>query len=198
MILPPDSTPSKIPDPASFARAARRVCEPVLSYRGISKLMPPGLLWCHQPPRCALVRYGVARPNFGRLQRTEHQRHLSAIDDVAREPWCDKERRVPWRKLWRVTRSSIWQATTTTVSKPSYRTAESSISRVCMPYRRDVVRHNDYGGAYWDLKNRTAQRSYANSAQKLSTAGIPDFDFTGEKDYRIPSHRVWRHSMPHA
>ncbi|MEG0725083.1 MAG: S9 family peptidase [Mucinivorans sp.] len=47
--------------------------------------------------------------------------------------------------------------------------------------------NNDYGGAYWDFKNPTAMRSYANSphnfVQKWNT---PIMIITGLKDYRIP------------
>ena len=47
--------------------------------------------------------------------------------------------------------------------------------------------NNDYGGAYWDEKNRTAQRSYRNSPHKDAAAwDTPILIFTGLKDYRIP------------
>ena len=46
---------------------------------------------------------------------------------------------------------------------------------------------NDYGGAYWDKDNATAQRSYANSPHKLvANWNAPIMIITGEKDYRIP------------
>ena len=47
--------------------------------------------------------------------------------------------------------------------------------------------NNDYGGPYWDTKNATAQRSYANSPHKFVTKwDTPILIFTGEKDFRIP------------
>ena len=47
--------------------------------------------------------------------------------------------------------------------------------------------HNDYGGAYWDKNNATAQRSYANSPHKnVAKWSKPIMIITGEKDYRIP------------
>ena len=47
--------------------------------------------------------------------------------------------------------------------------------------------NNDYGGPYWDAKNATAQRSYANSPHKFVTKwDTPILIFTGEKDFRIP------------
>ncbi len=47
--------------------------------------------------------------------------------------------------------------------------------------------NNDYGGPYWDTKNATAQRSYANSPHKFVTKwDTPILIITGEKDFRIP------------
>ena len=47
--------------------------------------------------------------------------------------------------------------------------------------------NNDYGGAYWDTKNRTAQRSYRNSPHKaVANRDTPILIFTGEQDFRIP------------
>ena len=47
--------------------------------------------------------------------------------------------------------------------------------------------NNDYGGAYWDKSNRTAQRSYANSPHKaVAKWDTPILIFTGELDFRIP------------
>ena len=46
---------------------------------------------------------------------------------------------------------------------------------------------NDYGGAYWEMDNATAQRSYANSPhKKVGNWDSPIMIITGEKDYRIP------------
>ncbi len=46
---------------------------------------------------------------------------------------------------------------------------------------------NDYGGAYWEMGNAVAQRSYANSPhKKVGNWDSPIMIITGEKDYRIP------------
>ena len=46
---------------------------------------------------------------------------------------------------------------------------------------------NDYGGAYWEMDNAVAQRSYANSPhKKVGNWDSPIMIITGEKDYRIP------------
>lgn len=47
--------------------------------------------------------------------------------------------------------------------------------------------NNDYGGAYWDFKNATAMRSYANSPHHfVQDWTAPILIITGLKDYRIP------------
>lgn len=47
--------------------------------------------------------------------------------------------------------------------------------------------NNDYGGAYWDFKNATAMRSYANSPHHfVQNWNTPIMIITGLKDYRIP------------
>lgn len=47
--------------------------------------------------------------------------------------------------------------------------------------------NNDYGGAYWDFKNATAMRSYANSPHHfVNNWNTPIMIITGLKDFRIP------------
>ena len=47
--------------------------------------------------------------------------------------------------------------------------------------------NNDYGGPYWDFKNATAMRSYANSPHHfVQNWTAPILIVTGLKDYRIP------------
>lgn len=47
--------------------------------------------------------------------------------------------------------------------------------------------NNDYGGPYWDLKNQVAQRSYANSPHHfVNNWNAPILIITGMKDFRIP------------
>lgn len=46
---------------------------------------------------------------------------------------------------------------------------------------------NDLGGAYWDINNKTAQKSYANSPHKfVQNWDTPIMIVTGGKDFRIP------------
>ncbi|MFI3299317.1 MAG: S9 family peptidase [Rikenellaceae bacterium] len=47
--------------------------------------------------------------------------------------------------------------------------------------------NNDYGGAYWEKNNKTAQRSYANSPHNfVQNWDTPILIITGAKDFRIP------------
>lgn len=47
--------------------------------------------------------------------------------------------------------------------------------------------NNDYGGPYWDFKNATAMRSYANSPHHfVQNWNTPILIITGMKDFRIP------------
>ncbi len=47
--------------------------------------------------------------------------------------------------------------------------------------------NNDYGGPYWDFKNKVAMRSYANSPHHfVQNWDTPILIITGLKDYRIP------------
>lgn len=47
--------------------------------------------------------------------------------------------------------------------------------------------NNDYGGPYWDLNNKVAQRSYANSPHHfVNKWNTPILIITGMKDFRIP------------
>ncbi|MCT4636826.1 MAG: S9 family peptidase [Bacteroidales bacterium] len=47
--------------------------------------------------------------------------------------------------------------------------------------------NHDLGGAYWDMKNKTAQRSYANSPHKfVQNWDTPILVIHGGKDFRIP------------
>lgn len=47
--------------------------------------------------------------------------------------------------------------------------------------------NNDYGGPYWDFKNATAMRSYANSPHHfVQNWNTPILIITGLKDFRIP------------
>ena len=114
--------------------------------------------------------------------------YLSAIDDVAAEPWSDEER------LGAVGASYGGYSVYYLAGHHEGR-FKALISHCGIYNFESMYGHteemwfvnNDYGGAYWDKNNRTAQRSYRNSPHKAAAAwDTPILIFTGLKDYRIP------------
>ncbi len=114
--------------------------------------------------------------------------YLSAIDDVAKEKWCDKER------LGCVGASyggySVFYLAGHHQKRFKAFIAHCGIFNFESMYGHTEEMffvNNDYGGAYWDKKNKTAMRSYANSPHKaVDKWDTPILIFTGERDYRIP------------
>jgi len=114
--------------------------------------------------------------------------YLSAIDDVAKEKWCDKGR------LGCVGASyggySVFYLAGHHQKRFKAFIAHCGIFNFESMYGHTeelFFVNNDYGGAYWDKKNKTAMRSYANSPHKaVDKWDTPILIFTGERDYRIP------------
>ena len=114
--------------------------------------------------------------------------YLSAIDDVAREPWADRDR------MGCVGASyggySVYFLAGCHEKRFKAFIAHCGIFDFDSMYGETeelFFVNNDYGGPYWDTKNATAQRSYANSPHKFVTKwDTPILIFTGEKDFRIP------------
>ncbi|MBR4849656.1 MAG: S9 family peptidase [Alistipes sp.] len=114
--------------------------------------------------------------------------YLSAIDDVAKEKWCDKER------LGCVGASyggySVFYLAGHHQKRFKAFIAHCGIFNFESMYGETeemFFLNNDYGGSYWDTKNKTAMRSYANSPHKaVAQWDTPILIITGERDYRIP------------
>ena len=114
--------------------------------------------------------------------------YLSAIDDVAKEKWCDKER------LGCVGASyggySVFYLAGHHEKRFKAFIAHCGIFNFESMYGHTeelFFVNNDYGGSYWDTENATAMRSYANSPHKaVAEWDTPILIITGEKDYRIP------------
>lgn len=114
--------------------------------------------------------------------------YLSAIDDVAREPWADSDR-------MGCVGASYGGYSVYFLAGCHEKRFKAFISH-CGIFDFDSMYgeteelffiNNDYGGPYWDTKNATAQRSYANSPHKFVTKwDTPILIITGEKDFRIP------------
>ena len=111
-----------------------------------------------------------------------------AIDDVAREPWDDRER-------MGCVGASYGGYSVYFLAGCHEKRFKAFISH-CGIFDFDSMYgeteelffvNNDYGGPYWDTANATAQRSYANSPHKfVSKWDTPILIITGEKDFRIP------------
>jgi dipeptidyl aminopeptidase/acylaminoacyl peptidase len=114
--------------------------------------------------------------------------YLSAIDDVAKEKWVDKER------LGCVGASyggySVFYLAGHHQKRFKAFIAHCGIFNFESMYGHTeelFFVNNDYGGPYWDKKNKTAKRSYANSPHKaVDKWDTPILIITGERDYRIP------------
>lgn len=114
--------------------------------------------------------------------------YLSAIDDVAREPWADADR-------MGCVGASYGGYSVYYLAGHHDKRFKAFISH-CGIFDFDSMYgeteelffvNNDYGGPYWDKSNATAQRSYANSPHKsVQKWDTPILIFTGLNDFRIP------------
>ncbi|MDR1552301.1 MAG: S9 family peptidase [Prevotellaceae bacterium] len=113
--------------------------------------------------------------------------YLSAIDEVAKETWCDADR------LGCVGASYGGYSVFFLAGNHSKR-FKAFISHCGIFNFESMYGHteelwfvnNDYGGSYWS-ENPTAKRSYANSPHKFVTKwDTPILIITGLNDFRIP------------
>ena len=114
--------------------------------------------------------------------------YLSAIDDVAGEPWADETR------MGCVGASyggySVFFLAGCHEKRFKAFIAHCGIFNFESMYGETeelFFINNDYGGPYRDRSNQVAQRSYANSPHKfVGKWDTPILIFTGEYDFRIP------------
>lgn len=114
--------------------------------------------------------------------------YLSAIDDVAAEPWADRTR-------MGCVGASYGGYSVYYLAGHHDKRFKAFISHCGIYNFESMYGHTeelffvnyDYGGSYWDKKNAVAQRSYANSPHKsIDKWDTPILIVTGEYDYRIP------------
>ena len=114
--------------------------------------------------------------------------YLTAIDEVAREPWCDKEH------LGAVGASyggySVYYLAGVHNNRFKAFVAHNGMFNFESFYNateETFFPNHDFGGPYWDRTNYVAQRSYANSPHKLvKNWNTPILIIVGERDFRIP------------
>ena len=115
--------------------------------------------------------------------------YLSAIDDIAKEPYVDKDR------LGAIGASyggySIYYLAG--IHQKRFKTfiAHCGVFNLQSMYGTTeelFFNNNEIGGAYWDKKNAVAQKSYKefNPIEKITEWDTPILIIHGGKDYRVP------------
>ena len=191
VILPPDFDPSqKYPVLLYCQGGPQSVVSQFWSYRWNFQLMAAQGYIVVAPNRRGLPSFGQEWLDqiSGDYSGQNIRDYLSASDDVAREPWADRER-------MGCVGASYGGYSVYFLAGCHEKRFKAFISH-CGIFDFDSMYgeteelffvNNDYGGPYWDTANATAQRSYANSPHKfVSKWDTPILIITGEKDFRIP------------
>lgn len=191
VILPPDfDATKKYPTLLYCQGGPQSVVSQFWSYRWNFQLMAAQGYVVVAPNRRGLPSFGQEWLDqiSGDYSGQNIRDYLSAIDDVAREPWCDADR------LGCVGASyggySVFYLAGHHDKRFKAFIAHCGIFNFESMYGETeelFFLNNDYGGAYWDKANATAVRSYANSPHKaVAQWDTPILIFTGERDFRIP------------
>ncbi len=191
VILPPDFDPSqKYPTLLYCQGGPQSVVSQFWSYRWNFQLMAAQGYVVVAPNRRGLPSFGQEWLDqiSGDYPGQNIRDLLAAIDDVAKEPWCDREH------LGCVGASYGGYSTFYLAGHHEGR-FKAFIAHCGIFNFESMYGHteelffvnNDYGGSYWDKANRTAMRSYANSPHKaVAKWDTPILIITGEQDFRIP------------
>ena len=191
VILPPDFDPSQQYPVLLYCQGGpQSVVSQFWSYRWNFQLMAAQGYIVVAPNRRGLPSFGQEWLDqiSGDYSGQNIRDYLSAIDDVAREPWADSTR------MGCVGASyggySVYYLAGCHEKRFKAFIAHCGIFDFDSMYGETEELwfvNNDYGGPYWDTTNATAQRSYANSPHKfVAKWDTPILIFTGEKDFRIP------------
>ena len=191
VILPPDFDPNKKYPTLLYCQGGpQSIVSQFWSYRWNFQLMAAQGYVIVAPNRRGCPSFGQEWTDqiSGDYSGQNIQDYLSAIDTVSQEPWVDKERRG-------CVGASYGGYSTYYLAGVHEGRFKAFIAHCGIFNFESMYGHteelffvtNDYGGAYWDKANATAQRSYANSPHKLvANWDTPIMIITGEKDYRIP------------
>jgi len=191
VILPPDFDPAKKYPALLYCQGGpQSVVSQFWSYRWNMQLMAAQGYIVVAPNRRGLPSFGQEWLDqiSGDYSGQNIRDYLSAIDDVAREPWCDETR------LGCVGASyggySVYFLAGCHEKRFKAFVAHCGIFNFESMYGETeelFFINNDYGGAYWDKQNAVAMRSYANSPHKfVDKWDTPILIVTGERDFRIP------------
>ncbi|MBQ2727942.1 MAG: S9 family peptidase, partial [Alistipes sp.] len=191
VILPPDFDPTKKYPTLLYCQGGpQSVVSQFWSYRWNFQLMAAQGYVVVAPNRRGLPSFGQEWLDqiSGDYSGQNIRDYLAAIDDVAKEPWADEER------LGCVGASyggySVYFLAGCHEKRFKAFIAHCGIFNFESMYGHTEELwfvNNDYGGAYWETQNVTAQRSYANSPHKfVNKWDTPMLIITGEYDFRIP------------
>ena len=191
VILPPDFDPDKKYPILLYCQGGpQSVVSQFWSYRWNFQLMAAQGYVVVAPNRRGLPSFGQEWLDqiSGDYAGQNIRDYLSAIDDVAGEPWADETR------MGCVGASyggySVFFLAGCHEKRFKAFIAHCGIFNFESMYGETeelFFINNDYGGPYWDRSNQVAQRSYANSPHKfVSKWDTPILIFTGEYDFRIP------------
>ncbi len=191
VILPPDFDPAKKYPILLYCQGGpQSVVSQFWSYRWNFQLMAAHGYIVVAPNRRGLPSFGQEWLDqiSGDYSGQNIRDYLSAIDDVAREPWADQDR------MGCVGASyggySVYYLAGCHEKRFKAFIAHCGIFNFESMYGETeelFFINNDYGGPYWDKSNAVAQRSYANSPHKfVEKWDTPIMIVTGEKDFRIP------------
>ena len=191
VILPPDFDPAKKYPTLLYCQGGpQSVVSNGWSYRWNYQLMAAQGYIVVAPNRRGLPSFGQEWLDqiSGDYSGQNIRDYLSAIDDVAAEPWADRDR------MGCVGASyggySVYFLAGCHDKRFKAFIAHCGIFDFDSMYGETEELwfvNNDYGGSYWDTENATAMRSYANSPHKfVERWDTPILIFTGERDYRIP------------
>ena len=191
VILPPDFDESKKYPTLLYCQGGpQSVVSQFWSYRWNFQLMASEGYIVVAPNRRGLPSFGQEWLDqiSGDYSGQNIRDYLAAIDNVSAEPWSDENR------LGAVGASyggySVYYLAGHHEGRFKALISHCGIFNFESMYGHTEEMwfvNNDYGGAYWDTKNRTAQRSYRNSPHKaVANWDTPILIFTGEQDFRIP------------
>ena len=191
VILPPDFDPAKkYPTLLYCEGGPQSVVSQGWSYRWNFQLMASQGYVVVAPNRRGCPSFGSEwrEQISGDYSGQNIKDYLAAIDEVAKEPWCDKEH------LGCVGASyggySVYYLAGNHDGRFKAFISHCGIFNFESMYGETeelLFINHDYGGNYWDKSNAIAQRSYANSPHKfVQKWDTPILIITGEFDFRIP------------
>ena len=191
VIYPPDFDPTKKYPVLLYCQGGpQSVVSQAWSYRWNYQLMAAQGYVVVAPNRRGLPSFGQEWLDqiSGDYSGQNIRDYLSAIDDVAREPWADKERLGcvgasygGYSSFYLAgVHQKRFKAFIAHCGIFNFESMYGSTEELFFPT-------NDYGGPYWDKDNKIAQRSYAYSPHKLVDRwDTPMLIITGLQDFRVP------------